>query len=393
LKRLAIPLLIAALAACNPKESDFFLTEENGPRRGDLTGTVAFGTAPIGGARISLTGTKVDSTTTNGSGAYQFLNLPIGPYTVNASVTDFNCTPSQGEVVEDETATINVACSPQTGSLAGNVSVNLLQRGGVTVSAVQGGNTVASAVTSAGGAYSISPLRVGAYNAVITVPPGVTCPITQQPVTIVSNTTAVVNFACTSPGAIAGQVTVDGSAAAGEGLTVTISQGATVVRTITTGPLGTYSATGLSAGTYSVGLTPPATVLCGSNPRNVVVSGEQTATADFDCTTPVQSFVIQFGSPPFSYLHNGPGDTDACAGFTTVPARPGASYTATWTGPGLVGSSQRTSTLDASGKGVDRQKVNAFGTYTLNLSVTAGGFTAMGSGSIDIVAAQGACPP
>lgn len=393
MKRIAALLFIAALAACNPKESDFFLTEENGPRRGDLTGTVSFGTVPLGGARISLTGTAVDSTTTNASGIYQFLNLPVGPYSLSASVTDFNCTPAQGAVVEDEMTTINVACSPQTGTLAGNVSVNSLQRAGVTVSAVQGSNTVASAVTSAAGAYSMSPLRVGAYNAVLTVPPGATCPITQQAVTITSNATVIVNFACTSPGTIAGQVTVDGSTAAGGSLTVTISQGATVVRTITTGALGTYSATGLDPGTYTVGLTPPGTAVCVNNPRNVSVAGDQTATADFDCTTPIQSFVIQFGSPPFSYLHIGPGDTDACAGFTTSPVMPNASYTATWTGPGLVGTSQRTSTLDASGKGVDRQKVNALGLYTLNLSVTAGGFTAMGSGTVDIAAAQGTCPP
>jgi hypothetical protein len=238
----------------------------------------------------------------------------------------------------------------------------------------------------------MSQLLVGAYNAVLTVPPGATCTFTQQPVNIRVDSTTTVDFSCFTTGTIAGEVRLDSAQVAG--VTVTISQGSTVVRTLTTSSLGSYSASGLNPGTYTVGVTPPDSATCAGNPRNVSVSGDQTTTANFDCSSPPpQSFVIEFGSPPFSYIHIGPGDTDACVGFRTNPVMPGASYTATWTGPGIVLPGQRTGTLDAAGNGVDRQKVSDIGTYTLNLSVTAGGFTANGSGSIDITTAAGTCPP
>jgi hypothetical protein len=175
---------------------------------------------------------------------------------------------------------------------------------------------------------------------------------------------------------------------------VTISQGTTVVRTLTTNSQGAYSATGLAAGTYTVAVAPPGSATCVNNPRAVSVVGEQTTTENFACTTPVSpSFTIQFGNPPLSYINIGPGNSNTCAGFSTNPLKPGASWTATWTGPGIVGSNTRSGTLDASGMAVDRQPVDQPGTYSLNLSVTSGGFTANGTGSIDVTSAQGTCPP
>ena len=392
MKRVVAPLALALLLACDPKGPDFFLTEQNGPPRGDLTGIVASGTTPIGGAKVSLSGTSVDSTTAGANGIYLFQNLRAGPYSILASAPNYNCTPAQGTVVADTVTTVNLACTPHTGSLAGNVIVNALPRAGVTVSAVQGTNTVATAVTGMNGAYLMSQLLVGAYNAVLTVPQGATCASTQQAVNIRADSTTTVDFSCFTSGTIAGEVRLDSALVAD--VAITISQGSTVVRTITTGALGSYSASGLDPGTYTVGVTPPDSATCDSNPRNVSVSGDVTTTANFDCSSPPpQSFVIEFGSPPFSYIHNGPGDTDACVGFTTNPVMPGASYTATWTGPGIVLPGQRTGTLDATGKAVDRQKVNQLGVYVLNLSISSGGFTANGSGSIDITAGAGTCPP
>jgi anti-sigma-K factor RskA len=63
-----------------------------------------------------------------------------------------------------------------------------------------------------------------------------------------------------------------------------------------------------------------------------------------------------------------------------------------WTGPGTVGATTRTGTLDATGKTVDRQPINQSGTYNVTVSVTAGGTTKQASGNVIVQAAAGSCP-
>ena len=71
----------------------------------------------------------------------------------------------------------------------------------------------------------------------------------------------------------------------------------------------------------------------------------------------------------------------------------GATYSIQWTGPGTVGPTQRTGTFNAQSQAIDRQQINAFGTYTANVSVTYQGATKQVTASVSVGPAQGTCPP
>jgi hypothetical protein len=114
---------------------------------------------------------------------------------------------------------------------------------------------------------------------------------------------------------------------------------------------------------------------------------------NFTCTI-TNDFAVSLIDPPPSYRHIVSGvSAETCTGISTNPARPGGSWTATWSGPGTVGVTQRSGTLDGAGHAVDRQPINQLGTYNLDVTVIASGLTRSASGSVVVVAAAGSCPP
>jgi hypothetical protein len=126
----------------------------------------------------------------------------------------------------------------------------------------------------------------------------------------------------------------------------------------------------------------------------VTVVAGQAAPANFLCLTqPVSpAFGIEFGNPPANWWH-GITDSDLCTGLITNPPRPGATYTITWTGPGIIGANQRTDVFDGSGRALARQRIVDFGMHTVAVTSTANGFTANASAQINVTPAAGTCPP
>jgi hypothetical protein len=92
------------------------------------------------------------------------------------------------------------------------------------------------------------------------------------------------------------------------------------------------------------------------------------------------------------------GPSNTCARGQAVvsqgsqAALAGASYTVTWTGPGIFGASTRSGTLDANGQFFDRQAIASFGTYTVTVTVTAGGVTRTATGTTTVNSGPGSCP-
>jgi hypothetical protein len=277
-------LLLAASITCDPKETDYFLTEQTLIPFGVLEGLVSSGGSPIANATVALSGADTRSTTTSSTGLYNFTDLPAGAYTVTPSATGFNCPISQLMLIAHQKNTLNLLCTPQVGRIDGTIRLDLQVQSGVLVTARQGSNTVGTGTSTSNGTYSIPNLPPGLYTTIVTPPANSTCTPTQRDVTVQSNQAATSNFDCTSlPGNISGTVTVNGTGQSG--VAVTISQGSTTVGTATTGTGGTYTVVNLPPGTYSASITRPANTSCTSETQNVTVQANQTATANFACTS------------------------------------------------------------------------------------------------------------
>jgi hypothetical protein len=277
-------LLLSASITCDPKETDYFLTEQTLTPFGELTGLVSSGGTPLVGATVALTGADTRSTTTNAGGMYDFLDLAAGNYTATPSATGFNCVAQSILVAAHRSTTLNLLCTPQVGRIDGLIRLDVQPQAGVLVTARQGSNNVGTGTSAANGTYSIPNLPPGTYTTIITPPSNSTCSPTQRDVTVQSNLAATSNFDCTSlPGNITGTVLVNGTGQSG--VAVTVSQGGTTVGTATTGTGGTYTVSNLPPGTYSASITPPANTSCTSNPQNVTVQANQASTANFACTS------------------------------------------------------------------------------------------------------------
>jgi hypothetical protein len=198
-------------------------------------------------------------------------------------------------------------------------------------------------------------------------------------------------------GTITGQVTVNGAPLAGVTVTTgTLSQ--------QTNANGIYSFTGLVPGNYAVTVSNlPSDVSCVPSTKNGTVTAGNTTVIDFPCTRIQIGFAIQL---QMRYVHVGPGISFACVVISTSTTStsshrsassaalpPGAAYTVAWSGPGVVGGTQRSNSLDANAMALDRQQIDQFGTYNVTVSVTSGGVTRQATGSVNVTSPQGTCTP
>jgi len=287
---------------------------------------------------------------------------------------------------------IDGGLDPTTGDIFGRVTVDGSPRSGVMVTVRQGTTVVDTEVTDGNGNYEFLELDPGTYSVSIAEITGADCP-GEQAATVFADDDTQVNFACTTAqpqtGTVTGTVTVNGSGESG--VAVSLREGTTVIATTQTGTGGTYSFTNVATGTKNVSITAPEGATCEDTDEDVTVPAGGTATANFACTRPAAGFNITFGMAVPGYCHIALGDSRTYGGFGTDPIQAGASYTFSWTGPGTVGGTTRTGTLDASGRGFDEQMINQFGTYIGMASVTVGGNTETATATVNVTSAQGAC--
>ncbi|MFI6317897.1 S8 family serine peptidase [Nonomuraea sp. NPDC050556] len=160
---------------------DAFAAVTASPREGlgELRGTVTAGGAPVGGARIAVTGPLSRSVTTAQDGTYTLPRLLPGDYQVTAAKFGYEQGTATATVVADQSATADVTMTKlPSGVVSGTVTTAGTPEPGATVEAV---GTQVSAVTDASGRYQLT-LPNGDYQLKVTprsrCSSGTTVPIT-----------------------------------------------------------------------------------------------------------------------------------------------------------------------------------------------------------------------
>lgn len=283
-----------------------------------------------------------------------------------------------------------------SGAITGVVSVDGLPRAEVVVILREGATTIETFTSEEDGGYEFLNLEPGSYTLTATIT-GAQCP--EVTATVVADQLSTVDLPCTSPttGTVTGRVTVNGAGQAG--VPVTLRQGVVTLATTTTDIEGDYQFAGVAPGPRNVLIQPPTGVTCTSTQRNVTVVAGQAATADFECTQSTADFNVLLGTPPPGWAHDALGNPSVeCKVIRTTPAQPGATFSATTTGPveggpsGVVSAQPITGTLNENGQAALAVSIDRLGTYVNIVTVTSGSVQKSASATVTVTSEDNTCP-
>lgn len=227
-----------------------------------ISGRVTLNGVPFGGATVSLidaSGKVLATTTSAASGLYQFLNKPVGNYTLQATATAAQL----GAIGAGAGDTVQVAVSVTRGpnaaipgdlalvteSITGRVTVDGQPTGAATVELLQNGTVLKTVTTNSNGTYTFSRLLPGTY--VIQASQG--GDVVQIAVTVARGdnvTPPTVPDIKLFLETITGKVALNNKLI--KGAIVLLIKGTFKVARATTDATGSYSFTGLLPGTYRV---------------------------------------------------------------------------------------------------------------------------------------------
>lgn len=266
--KIAAAGLALALMACTSSDNP----SDPGPTTGTIAGLVtdALTGQPLAGATV-VTSPATATVTTNAQGAYSIPNVPTGSYSVTASHAGYNANSTTAVAVASLTVTVNLALTPQGGSIAGIVT-DASNGQPIAGASVTTQPPTSSVTTNAQGGYSIPGIPGGTYTVTATRSGYASNSAT---VGVTVGGTATANLALVPlPGTLSGVVTDASTGAPIANATVT-TQPPTVGAS--TNAQGAYTIPNVAAGNYTVmvsrtGYTPGQT--------NATVGPGQNATAN-----------------------------------------------------------------------------------------------------------------
>ncbi|CAN5845873.1 hypothetical protein BH20GEM1_BH20GEM1_17640 [soil metagenome] len=285
---------------------------------------------------------------------------------------------------------------PGTGDILGTVTVDGVPRPDAVVILREGATTIDTFVADETGGFEFLNLEPGTYTLATTIEGAVCNEVTAS---VVADQLTDADLPCATPttGTVQGRVTVNGAGEAG--VPVVLRQGITTLATTTTDVQGNYQFSGVSPGPRNVLIQPPTGVTCASTQRNVAVVAGQAATADFDCTRSGADFTVLLGTPPPGWTHDIPGVSSLeCKVIRTSPAQPGATFSATTTGPaeggpsGVLTPQPVTGILNENGQAELQVRIDRVGTYVNIVTVTSGSFQRTASATVTVTSDDNTCP-
>ena len=251
---------------------------------------------PLLGVTMNLyqSGVFKRSTTTNGAGAYAFLELTAGTYCVAPVGATGAFDPAYRSVsVPPDNATADFTANTQTYTISGVIkTVGGTAVPGLTVNLYQAGALQQTAVTDAEGRYTFSELPLGTY-VVVPTGAGVSFDPASRSVTLPPSTTTADFTARSQTYAISGLVVKPNLTPPPDltplpGIGVSLYQAGVLKQTAVTDGTGRYIFSGLTAGTYSV--LPTTGGYTFSPASRAVTVGPGTAKAHF-VATPLPSTI------------------------------------------------------------------------------------------------------
>ena len=339
--RLAVMLALAMLTVASCYRDGY------SPDGGDGGGLGAYTVSGVvtgtGKANTTLTlqGPGAPQTaTSNVIGAYQFLNVTQGSYTLTATQKGFAYTPSSQVVTVAKAVTVpefSSGAAQYTYAVSGTVSGGV--PAGVLLTVKLSGANAGATLTSAEGAFRLEGLTPATYTLTPTLA-GYTFTPASRTVVVTGETKTGQDFTAKAiPYGVSGTVTGDVKA----GVELTLSNNSNVVLATITDAQGVYSIQNVTAGTYT--LTPRISGYTFTpTSRSVTLTGADTSGQDFTAkavqaaTYTVSGTVTGDVKVGVTVTLSGPGKplattTDATGSFS-IPNAPAGTYTLT---PSLAG--------------------------------------------------------
>lgn len=244
-----------------------------------LTYTITGVISGAGGANatVNLTGATTATVTADSSGAYSFIGVVSGSYTVTPSKAGYTFTPaSQGVTVNGANATANFSSTALTYTITGTIS----GAGGANATVNLTGAATATVTANSSGVYSFTGRANGSY----TVTPsksGYTFTPASQAVTV-NGANVTANFSSAVQ-----TFTITGTISGPGGANATVNLTGAGTATVTANSSGVYSFTGRANGSYTV--TPSKTGYAFTPTSQAVTVNGTNVTANFSS---VQTYTI-----------------------------------------------------------------------------------------------------